>query len=432
MTRLRANTIPDPIRFEDFRALLGLDDCDHVCSRAAIGDGERYTDRACSPGDTFSRVSPLFRRYGVTRVARQTGLDRVGIPVWSAIRPNSLSLAINQGKGIGDADARISAVMEALERAVAGEPEIISRIATPAQMRSDNLAIDTLDGLVGKGHHPAGDHDVIAWAEGHDLIARRAVWVPLHAVILDRTVETRFWQSSDGLASGNTPLEATFHGLMERIERDAETLWSFARSKERAERCVDPALLEDSVVDRLVENIRGAGLALQVFDMTSDIGVACFQALIGPRDMTRRQDVLYAEAANGSGCHPDPVRAVIRAITEAAQSRLTLVSGSRDDIPAATYARPLPKELIEDFGFKPVIGDRPRPQPDLRPLPAKLRSTIEALKARAITSIVAVPLNPLDADFSVVKVLVPELENPPGARRRRFGMRAMARIARPG
>jgi ribosomal protein S12 methylthiotransferase accessory factor len=393
---------------------------------------ENYSDRICPPEETFRRVSPLMDKYGITRIARQTGLDHIGIPVWSAIRPNSLSLAVNNGKGIADADARISAVMEALERAVAGEPELVSRLTTLKALEAEGLSADSLVSLIGKGHEPIGHDSLLPWAQGYDLISARAIWIPLHAIMLDRTAETPYWQSSDGLASGNTQTEAVFHGLLERIERDADLLWSLARKPERASRCIDTAAFHDAIVDRLATAVRDAGLALQVFDITSDIGVPCFQALIGPVNISERRAVLYAEAANGSGCHPDPVRAVIRAITEAAQSRLTLVSGSRDDIGAEIYDLPMPKGLIEDFNFETAARALPVFDTERRSLPEMLHTILAALRERAIGSVIAVPLNPADAPFSVVKVLVPGLENPSGPRRIKFGKRGLARMMRLG
>ncbi|MGO7164408.1 hypothetical protein ACCS78_35420, partial [Rhizobium johnstonii] len=77
-----------------------------------------------SPRETLSRVEPLLAGFGITRVARHTGLDDIGIPVWCAYAPNSRSIVIAQGKGLTDLDAKVSTVMEALERAVAGEPTV--------------------------------------------------------------------------------------------------------------------------------------------------------------------------------------------------------------------------------------------------------------------------------------------------------------------
>ena len=51
----------------------------------------------------------------VTRVADVTRLDRIGLPCWQAIRPMGRSLSVHQGKGVTDDDARLGAVLEALE-----------------------------------------------------------------------------------------------------------------------------------------------------------------------------------------------------------------------------------------------------------------------------------------------------------------------------
>ena len=44
------------------------------------------THRTTDPASTLARLKPLLTVMGITRVACQTGLDRVGIPVVSAIR----------------------------------------------------------------------------------------------------------------------------------------------------------------------------------------------------------------------------------------------------------------------------------------------------------------------------------------------------------
>ena len=43
--------------------------------------------------------SPIRAPFGITRVANVTGLDRIGLPVVLATRPNSRSVAVSQGKG---------------------------------------------------------------------------------------------------------------------------------------------------------------------------------------------------------------------------------------------------------------------------------------------------------------------------------------------
>src|SRR5581483_10381453 len=43
---------------------------------------------------------------------------------------------------------------------------------------------------------------------------------------------------------------------------------------------------------------------------------------------------------HGAGCHPDRTVALSRALTEAAQVRLTYIAGIRDDLAPAEYADP--------------------------------------------------------------------------------------------
>ena len=52
---------------------------------------------------------------GITRLGNITGLDRIGIPVAIAVRPNSRSVSVAQGKGLEMPQAMASALMEACE-----------------------------------------------------------------------------------------------------------------------------------------------------------------------------------------------------------------------------------------------------------------------------------------------------------------------------
>lgn len=393
----------------------------------ATAPSPTYSDRICSTEETLRRVIPFLPRYGITRVSRLTGLDTIGVPVWSAISPNARSIVIHHGKGVTDTDARVSATMEALERAVAGNPPMDTIIATRASLHAEGHAVNCLEGLIARGQTDIGDEETIAWVRGTDVLSTVDTWVPYEAVVLDRTPDVvRFWQSSDGLASGNTLLEASLHGVLERIERDAEILWNIAGEEQRLETCCDPFSLEDPIVDDFVGRIDGAGLTLRLFDITSDIGIACFAAFLGPAPIATRSLPRFIDVTKGSGAHPDPVRAAIRAITEAIQSRLTYISGARDDLYPQTFDRPLPPEIIRYFDTKP----RPVPFPHTSGSVAlgELYDTVLGhLGNRSVGSVIVVPLTPPDLPFSVTKVLVPDLENPQGTRKRRFGPRGISK-----
>jgi ribosomal protein S12 methylthiotransferase accessory factor len=244
--------------------------------------------------------------------------------------------------------------------------------------------------------------------------------------------------SSDGLASGNDAEEAIFHGVLERIERDAHVLWQVGAEADRYAACVDPRGFQDVALDGLIVKIETSGLALRLFDITSDIAIPCFTAMLGPgdlvpgsRDLHGDRDIRLVEVTGGTGAHPSPVRAAIRAVTEAVQSRLTHISGARDDISPATFSRSLPplmRQAFDAVAAPPAVlhrdGAAGGRQQDLTHL---LQHVLDALRSRGIASVITVRLSDDTLPFSVVKVVIPELENPEGERAQRFGTRALAR-----
>src|SRR5690606_18660975 len=129
-----------------------------------------------------------------------------------------------------------------------------------------------LDTFVASGQAFLAEDEGLDWLAGRDIVAGETVWVPREAVCLDRTATApRFWQSSDGLASGNSQTEAILHGLLERVERDADRLWRLLPRERRLATAVDPAGLADPLVDALAGRFGAAGLDLRLFDITSDI-----------------------------------------------------------------------------------------------------------------------------------------------------------------
>ena len=76
------------------------------------------THRAMPPEETLMRVEAKMPAAGITRVADITNLDRIGIPVFSSIRPmaDRGAISVYNGKGATPTEARVSAMMEGLER----------------------------------------------------------------------------------------------------------------------------------------------------------------------------------------------------------------------------------------------------------------------------------------------------------------------------
>ncbi len=386
---------------------------------------KEWQDRACGPEETYDRVSSFLPEFGITRVARHTGLDRVGIPVWCAYAPNAKSIVVAQGKGLTDEDARTSAVMEALERVVASQPYCDITRASAGFLKGSGKRVDALPSLIATGQSAISEEEDIPWIAGRDLLTGETVYVPFEAATLDRTVTARrYWQSSDGLASGNTLDEAVFHGLNERIERDAYVLWQVSSLSGRQASCFDPKSLGCQEISSLTARIEKAGLVLRMFDMTSDVGVPSFTALVAPSEVLSSQRPRFVDVNYGAGTHPSARRAIIRAITEAAQSRMTYISGARDDVYPSVYRQTLAEEtrsllradpkLLHLQDFASLAGE-------------SLSETIEIFSKQGLGPVIAVCLANPSWPFAVAKVFAPALENPEGARAQRYGPRALAR-----
>ena len=101
------------------RLICAVFECRQAWRRVSIGPVlKRFrlgTHRTTAPEETLARVADKARQIGVTRLGNVTGLDRIGIPVTVAVRPNSRSVSVSQGKGLGLSQALASAIMEAIE-----------------------------------------------------------------------------------------------------------------------------------------------------------------------------------------------------------------------------------------------------------------------------------------------------------------------------
>ena len=288
---------------------------------------------------------------------------------------------------------------------------------------------ELLPDLIARGQNiPAPDEEV-EWLAGYDIVQQQTAWLPLAALTIGQTHDgrapPRYWSSTDGLASGNLLIEAALHGVLERIERDAAALWRLRSPTYVARRCISPASLGDAALSALTSRVEQAGFELRLFDMTTDIGVPAFFCVIAANMARSPHAWKRFDLVSGSGCHPDPARAAVRALTEAAQSRATIISGARDDFLPSLYEAPLPPDLLAYVNAKASKAP-PVPQTGKFDGPAKLLGWVaERLEACGLGRVIVAPLSNPSEDYAVVKVVIPGLEHPSGARRIAAGTRAL-------
>ncbi|MBU3968040.1 MAG: YcaO-like family protein, partial [Euryarchaeota archaeon] len=291
-------------------------------SKIQIDPDIRYlegTQRVLSPEATLERTTKLLPTIGVTRIANITDLDRVGIPVFSAIRPSAAdgAISIYSGKGITDTNARISAIMESFERCLAEQPEV--SINLPGVQLNSERVVDTYESL--SESYPALYPDALLmpqpiteftsleWVMGHDIMDDIDVFVPANAVFHPYTSSNGiklFRSNTNGLASGNTIEEAVLHGLLEVIERDALSIGEYTRNPGR-----EIALSESDGMNYLLKKkIEDAGIKVKVWLLDSDVDI--------PTVVVALDDTVLKDPAllvMGAGSHLSPEIAVTRALT---------------------------------------------------------------------------------------------------------------------
>ncbi len=387
------------------------------------------THRICSAEETFAKWQPKLADFGITRIADVTGLDRIGIPVTLAIRPNSRTVAVSQGKGMTLADAKASAMMEAIEIWHAEHFDKPILYGKEINLREKHRFADTkrLPIVRGAKYSPA---EPMLWVEGVDCFSDEKTLVPYDMVHADYARPSApfpsvFHASTNGLASGNHRLEAICHALTELIERDALTLWHQLPIEERHMTRLDADSINNPQCVDLLDRFNTAELECGLWDVTSDIAVPCVMAII------RAPDGSIGHLGLGSGCHLDLGVATRRALTEAAQTRLNYVSGARDDLLLSEYQA---EGLAEKQAFADELFAAPQGKRNFTDLPSKTFTSLEqdnehllsCLSAVGIGEVIAVELKRPEHGVEVYRLVVPGLESPhddetyqPGERSRR-------------
>jgi len=292
---------------------------------------ETRSHRLRGARETLSLVTPYLAELGITRVANVTGLDRIGIPTVVVSRPNARSLSVSQGKGVDLDAAKVSGIMEAIELHHAEHCLLPLVLATYAELTQRAAVVDVkrLPGFVRR----FDEHLQLLWTAARELEGASR-YVPFDLVHANLTLPLPphsgcFPLSSNGLASGNSLPEAIVHGALELVERDAVALFYRMGAAEQLARRLDLASVDDERCRWLLSRYAAADIAVAVWDVTSDVGLPSFFCSIVERALNPFQRV---GRANGSGCHVDRAEALKRALTEAAQTRLTRIAGSRDDL----------------------------------------------------------------------------------------------------
>lgn len=376
--------------------------------------------RVVPPEETLKQARQFAARLGISRVTDITRLDNIGVPVFSSIRPTAQhgSLCVNAGKGFAPIEAQVGAYMEAIEFALAeyGVSKIAVIKATARDVLDGQTRPDAILGFCPTINENIDLNAPLDCVKAIEILSDKEYLVPAESVFFPyrRQYQPRsyFGTSTNGLCSGNSIFEATVHGLSEVIERD---IISFQMMNDTS-RMVDNSSLPPLVTE-IERRIERAGFKLFVRYGENSFQIPFFRATVAESDAF---DPLYI--FGGYGCHPSKEIAVMRAVCEAVQSRLTMIHGGRDDVinnfqrfeqmpdaERANYAERFIAQLTnsnDKIAFT-QIPEKITPESDIN---SCFQLLVSALKENGLDKICRVVFTEPTDPVQVLRIIVPGLE----------------------
>lgn len=200
------------------------------------------------------------------------------------------------------------------------------------------------------GIRPFDPHTAVDWIPALDLTDGSAPLVPAHAAYHGyphRPDDPPLWlrDSSNGCALGSSLTEATLHGLVELIERDAFLLAWWGRRSGAGSPIPTDGL--DPLTTHLIRVADQLGYDMRLLDITSDIGIPTVAAVAVAREPDADVRGAYHCAA---GANPNLAKAAAAAVVEVATT-LSLVASKQPEPEGrrtAMLADPFQVRTLED------------------------------------------------------------------------------------
>lgn len=319
---------------------------------------------------TLDKVNPMITELGISRLADITDMDRLRIPNYSAVLPGTEDyIWVYSGKGPTKNHAKASAIMESIERYSALQRNYTSKLIQGSyEELSKSYNILKYDEVIEPLSFSLDPKMTMDYCMGYDLLNNKDILVPASLAIFrfvpkPPSVNPYAFYHTNGLASGNVMEEAICHALCEVIERDSTSIAelvtsafqfhilktmenSFIQNGVKVKTIESKKFIDDNgifpdvdLIDLTNEHIKDllnrfneCQIGLNIKNITSNFEIPTFVA-----SSVEWVNHDYGYLVEGHGTHPDSRIALIRAITEVAQSRAANIQGSRDDLRKMKY-----------------------------------------------------------------------------------------------
>lgn len=370
--------------------------------------------------------------FGITRLADTTGMDTLGISTAAAVKPGTTDVIwVYSGKGRTQAQARVTAIMECLERSASLWPSQPTWVVDRASVLERTHTVWRPDRFTYRHRDSVTINDPQAWVEATTLTGdEKTVMVPADVCFNGRRPSGLppspfLLSTSNGLAAAFHRDDALEHALSEIIERDVvsclevrashgayrylasvarrfglspSALHGFRDDTDLAT-TIDQSSLPTDISD-LVQQFKYAGLDLVIKDLPNDFGLPAFGvAAVAQADFERHLACAgYAVRTSSSG-------ALIAALLELAQTRATDLQGAREDRHELEKSR---VDAVPEGHWLATPGGRDAAFAE-RTHSAGVVALVEACRTANLTEIAFVEF-PAWPGVSVVRVLVPDAE----------------------
>lgn len=253
---------------------------------------------------------------------------------------------VSYGKGKTEAQAKASAICEALEiysrtfqegmytvvstfedQEEAIHPQNVLLYSTEQYQEREMLNASSY-ALTDHIPEPFDESIAIGWTAIWSLSEQRFRYLPT-AYCYDRVRDAgrRFCAcDSNGHAAGNNLEEAILQGFFELVERDSIALWWYNLARVPG---INLRSFSDPFIDDTIQFLASVGRSLVVLDITTDLGIPSFVAVSARKGQEGRHVVL------GFGAHLDARLGVQRAVSELFQRLFVALAIEREEVQAS-------------------------------------------------------------------------------------------------
>lgn len=256
----------------------------------------------------------------ISRVSNLSNLDSTSpiIHVYSAIRPAATSLAVSMGKSYDKDEAKCGAIIESIETYFAEQvcADLTKSKASDMVSKKMEVVFCPNQLCIFAPNYP------VDWVKGYKLDNHKSIYFPHSVVSLDSNllVNQLVGANSNGLASGNNYKEALVISLFEQIERISIRSGKWKRFEPNWDLREKYKIKSD--------------YSIRLFICENEFLTPIVRAEIY-KDNHYGNQCIYA----GTSASYSYRAACMRAIEEAIQSKVGVISGARDDLVLDYYSR---------------------------------------------------------------------------------------------